>query len=146
MMFIIFSYNLNHNKTMCAARPYTLLWKTTNKTVGTKLSNEKVIVNFSNTFNKTISTAPVNLLSSHIFFQWSISNSKACSVLKHFLRKTWSLQINQDFDLGTLVWNNYLLLPPKIINRLRLVLKQEWFFEIYLKLLTRYDMKVYFSQ
>ena len=57
------------------------------------------------------------------------------------LRPIWSLQINQDLDLGTLVLTNYLLLPRKFINRFIRGLKLEGFSEIYLKLLISYDIK-----
>ena len=43
------------------------------------------------------------------------------------LRTIWSLQINQDLGLGTLVLTNYLLLPTKYVNRLMRSLKLEGF-------------------
>ena len=48
-------------------------------------------------------------------------------MLTFSLRTIWSLQINQDLDLGTLVLTNYLLLPTKFVNCLMRGLKLEVF-------------------
>ena len=54
-----------------------------------------------------------------------LSVSFITKFLTSLLRKIWSLPINQDLGLGTLVLTNYLLLPMKFIDRLMRELKLE---------------------
>ena len=64
---------------------------------------------------------------------YSLFTAKFSSVLfttkclLFLLRTIWSLQINQDLNLGTLVLTNYLLLPTKFLNCLMKGLKSEGF-------------------
>ena len=99
---IIFNDCLNEDK-------FPHEWKKTNVVPLHKKGNKQSLKNYR----------PLSLL--------PICRKFITKCLPFLLRTIWSLQINQDLGLGTLVLTNYLLLPTKYVNRLMRSLKLEGF-------------------